>query len=85
METEFDRLKESIVSKSERLVYLNSHMVPESDAKISIFDIGRLYGATLYESIRTFNHKLFKLEDHIRRLASFGTYALAEHLAAVGD
>lgn len=52
----------------ERLMYLNGRMIPESDAKISAFDIGFKYGAVFYESIRTFNHKPYKLEEHLDRL-----------------
>jgi branched-chain amino acid aminotransferase len=52
----------------ERLIYLNGAMVAESEARISIFDVGRLYGACFYESIRTFGHRLFRLEEHMRRL-----------------
>jgi len=59
----------------ERSVYLNGRMVPESQATISIFDIGRLYGAAFYESIRTFGHRLFKLEAHFDRLRSSLAYA----------
>ena len=59
----------------ERKVYLNGRLVPESQAVISIFDIGRLYGATFYESIRTFRHRLFKLEAHFDRLRRSLAYA----------
>jgi len=59
----------------ERSVYLNGRMVPESQAVLSIFDIGRLYGATFYESIRTFRHRLFKLEAHLDRLRRSLAYA----------
>ncbi|MFH1478070.1 MAG: aminotransferase class IV [Verrucomicrobiota bacterium] len=52
----------------ERLVYINGAMVPESKARVSIFDIGFLYGATLYESLRTFKHKWFLADEHWRRL-----------------
>jgi branched-chain amino acid aminotransferase len=59
----------------ERSVYMNDHMVLESEARISIFDVGRLYGATFYESIRTFGHKLFRLEQHLKRLRHSLSYA----------
>ncbi|OGV50166.1 MAG: hypothetical protein A2017_18560 [Lentisphaerae bacterium GWF2_44_16] len=52
----------------ENLVWLNGNLVPEADAKISIFDMGRLYGACFYESIRTFKHKYFLFEEHMKRL-----------------
>jgi len=54
---------------------MNGHMVSESEARISIFDVGRLYGATFYESIRTFGHKLFRLEQHLERLQRSLSYA----------
>jgi branched-chain amino acid aminotransferase len=59
----------------ERSVYVNGRMVPESEASISIFDVGRLYGATFYESIRTFGHKLFHPEQHFERLRRSLGYA----------
>ncbi len=59
----------------ERSVYMNGHMVPEAEARISIFDVGRLYGATFYESIRTFGHKLFRVEQHLARLRRSLNYA----------
>jgi branched-chain amino acid aminotransferase len=57
-----------------RMVYINGEMVPEDQAKISVFDIGRLYGVTMYESIRTFNHRFFKLDKHLDRLESSLSY-----------
>ena len=59
----------------ERSVHINGRMVPESQAVISIFDVGRLYGAAFYESIRTFGHQLFRLEAHFERLRSSLRYA----------
>ncbi|MBN2551229.1 MAG: aminotransferase class IV [Spirochaetales bacterium] len=59
----------------ERSVYLNGKMIGESEARISIFDVGRLYGATFYESIRTFGHKLFHVEQHLERLRRSLSYA----------
>ena len=51
-----------------RQVYLSGQMVPEQDAKISIFDSAVLLGDTVTESTRTFNHQPFKLQRHIDRL-----------------
>ncbi len=59
----------------ERKVYLDGRLGPESQATISIFDTGRLYGATFYESIRTFRHQLFKLDAHYERLRRSLAYA----------
>jgi branched-chain amino acid aminotransferase len=52
----------------ERQVYLSGMMVPESQARISIFDSAVMLGDSLTESTRTFGHVPFRLDDHIRRL-----------------
>ncbi|WDR02574.1 aminotransferase class IV [Devosia algicola] len=52
----------------ERMVYISGEMVPESQARISIFDSAVMLGDTVTESTRTFAHKPFKLEEHIGRL-----------------
>ncbi len=51
-----------------RQVFLSGQMVPEAEAKISIFDSGFKLGDTVTESTRTFGHRPFKLEGHIERL-----------------
>ena len=53
---------------SERQVYISGAMVPESQAKISIFDSAVMLGDTVTESTRTFAHHPFKLREHIDRL-----------------
>ena len=52
----------------ELLVYINGEFVPESEAKISIFDHGFLYGDGVFEGIRAYNGRVFKLKEHIDRL-----------------
>jgi branched-chain amino acid aminotransferase len=52
----------------ERRVYLSGSIVPESEARISIFDSAVMLGDSLTESTRTFRHLPFRLEDHIKRL-----------------
>ncbi len=51
-----------------RLVYLNGEFVPENEAKVSVFDHGYLYGDGVFEGIRAYNGRVFKLEEHIDRL-----------------
>lgn len=51
-----------------RLVYLSGDLVPEAEAKISIFDSAIMLADTVTESTRTFRHVPFKLDDHIERL-----------------
>ncbi|MDO8358943.1 MAG: hypothetical protein Q7T08_02755, partial [Devosia sp.] len=51
-----------------RQVYISGKLVPEAEAKISIFDSAIMLADTMTESTRTFRHKPFKLEQHIERL-----------------
>lgn len=51
-----------------RLVYLSGQLVPESEAKVSIFDAAVLLGDSITESTRTFRHQPFRLDDHMARL-----------------
>tara|TARA_B100001123_G_C15344010_1_gene1036181 strand:- start:2350 stop:3342 length:993 start_codon:yes stop_codon:yes gene_type:complete len=51
-----------------RLVYMNGELVPESDAKVSIYDSSLMFGDMVFEMTRSFGGKQFKLEEHIDRL-----------------
>jgi len=53
---------------TERLVYINGEFVPESEAKISVFDHGFLYGDGVFEGIRAYKGVVFKLREHLERL-----------------
>jgi len=50
------------------IVYLNSRLVPQSEAKLSPFDHGFLYGYGLFETMRTYNGHIFRLDSHLSRL-----------------
>ena len=50
------------------LVFINNRFVPIEEAHISPFDRGFLFADGVYESIRTYNKKLFRYEDHLERL-----------------
>ena len=52
----------------ELLIYLDGEIVPQSQAKISVFDHGLLYGDGVFEGIRFYNGRVFRLDQHIRRL-----------------
>ena len=51
-----------------RKVYISGDLVPDNEAKISIYDSAVLLGDTVTESTRTFNYKPFKLIEHVDRL-----------------
>jgi len=51
-----------------QLIWLNGKLVAPADAKISVFDHGLLYGDGVFEGIRSYGGKVFRLEAHVRRL-----------------
>ncbi|HOB87087.1 MAG TPA: branched-chain-amino-acid transaminase [Bacillota bacterium] len=58
-----------------RLVFINGKMVPRQEAGVSVFDHGFLYGDGVFEGIRAYNGRIFRLKEHIRRL-----YQSAHHI-----
>ena len=50
------------------MVFLNNRILPLEEAYISPFDRGFLFADGVYESIRTYNGKLFRFKDHLDRL-----------------
>lgn len=54
----------------ERQVYFNGDFIPESQAKISIYDSALMFGDMIFEMTRSFNKEQFKLKEHIDRLYS---------------
>jgi branched-chain amino acid aminotransferase len=83
----------------DRVVYLNGQLVAKSEAKISVFDHGLLYGDGVFEGIRIYEGRAFRLDKHIRRLYHSGqairlaiplappemSRAIAETMAANSD
>jgi len=49
------------------IVYLDGEYVPMSEAKVPVNDHGLLYGDGIFEGIRAYNGRIFKLDEHIRR------------------
>ena len=49
-------------------IFMNDKLVPEREAKVSVFDHGLLYGDGVFEGIRVYNGGVFALEEHIDRL-----------------
>ena len=54
-------------------IYINGQIVPQEDAKISVFDHGLLYGDGVFEGIRAYNGKIFTLDEHLDRLYDSAT------------
>jgi branched-chain amino acid aminotransferase len=51
-----------------RMVYFNGKLVPEAEARISIYDSALMFGDMVFEMTRSFNKKQFKLREHLERL-----------------
>ena len=51
-----------------RQVYFNGEFVPETEARISIYDSALMFGDMVFEMTRSFNGKQFKLREHLERL-----------------
>ena len=49
-------------------VYVNGRITDEREAVVSVFDHGFLYGEGVYETLRTYNQRLFLFDRHARRL-----------------
>jgi branched-chain amino acid aminotransferase len=56
-------------------VYINGKLFDKSEAKISVYDHGLLYGDGVFEGIRVYSGKVFRLREHVERL-----YESARHI-----
>lgn len=57
-------------------IYLNGKLVPQEEARVSVFDHGFLYGDGVFEGIRVYDGNIFRMKEHIDRL-----YESAQSLA----
>jgi branched-chain amino acid aminotransferase len=54
--------------EKELQVYIDGAYYPKSQAKVSVFDHGLLYGDGVFEGIRAYSGSVFKLKEHVDRL-----------------
>jgi len=54
--------------EKELLIYIDGEFYRKSEAKVSVYDHGLLYGDGVFEGIRAYNGTVFKLEEHLDRL-----------------
>src|SRR5882724_12588738 len=52
----------------EAKIYIDGKFYSEASAKVSVFDHGLLYGDGIFEGIRFYNGRVFRLEEHLARL-----------------
>ena len=51
-----------------RKVWMNGRLIPETEAKLSVYDSALMFGDMVFEMTRSFNGKQFKLREHLERL-----------------
>ena len=59
-------------------VYINGKLFDKADAKVSVYDHGLLYGDGVFEGIRIYAGKVFRLREHIDRLYESARHILLE-------
>src|SRR4051812_42447550 len=62
----------------ERIVFVNGNFAPESQAVVSVFDHGLLYGDGIFDTAVAWNGRLFKFEQHLDRFFRGLTYVNLE-------
>ncbi len=56
------------MAQKEALVYIDGKYYPRSEAKVSVFDHGLLYGDGVFEGIKSYNGVVFQLNEHLDRI-----------------
>src|SRR5947208_6161525 len=65
--------------RSTAKIYINGKYYDKADAKISVYDHGLLYGDGVFEGIRVYEGKIFRLEQHVARLDRKSTRLNSSH------
>ncbi len=58
--------------------YVNGRFVPKDEAMISVYDHGYLYGDGIFEGIRAYNGRIFRLDAHLDRMYDSAKYLMLE-------
>lgn len=69
----------------ERMVYYNGVFAPVENVTISPFNRGLLYGDGLFETLRSYGGRVFRLEQHLKRMADGMQVLRIEHCLSAGD
>ena len=73
------------MSDEELVYWLNGELVKKSEAKISVLDHGFLYGDGVFEGIRVYHNRVFKLNDHLLRLMERETVSIPHYNFRTGQ
>jgi branched-chain amino acid aminotransferase len=63
-----DRRSSTKAAAKKSVIYIDGKFCSEDQAKVSVFDHGLLYGDGIFEGIRFYNGRVFRLEEHLERL-----------------
>jgi branched-chain amino acid aminotransferase len=66
-------------------IFLDGRLVAKEDAKVSVFDHGFLYGDGVFEGLRVYNGRIFRLEAHLERLKRSAKAILLEWPLSVDE
>jgi len=72
------------MEKKDLMIYIDGKFHPKSEAKVSVYDHGLLYGDGVFEGIRAYNGVVFKLKEHIDRLYN-SAHAIMLHISLTKD
>ena len=56
-------------------VYINGRLFPKEEARISVYDHGLLYGDGIFEGLRSYSGRVFRLDAHLERLWNSASWA----------
>src|ERR1700680_3411033 len=59
-------------------IYINGKLYDKADAKVSVYDHGLLYGDGVFEGLRVYAGKVFRLREHLQRLCESAKHILLE-------
>ena len=65
--------------------YINGKYFSREDAKISVYDHGLLYGDGVFEGMRIYSGKVFRLQEHLIRLSESGRAIGLEMPIEIGE
>jgi len=68
-----------------RVVYMNGKLVPESEAKLSIYDSALMFGDMVFEMTRSFRGHQFKLREHLERLYASARFVAIDMPMTIDD
>jgi branched-chain amino acid aminotransferase len=60
------------------VAYVNGSFIPKDEARVSVYDHGYLYGDGIFEGIRAYNGRIFRLDRHLDRLYDSAKYVMLD-------